>query len=250
MSNLCAGNYTVYVEDANGCTTTNNVVVGEPTAVTGNLASNPSTCGLPNGDITVTGNGGTPGYQYSADNGSTFQAGTNFAGLAAGTYDIVVEDANGCQFAAQQTVASQASPQIIQVSITDVDCNGNCNGEIDIQANGGTGVLTYDIGGAGQGAGLFQNQCAGAYTATVTDANGCTATQNVNITEPTPLTHSVVLTDLMCNGDNSGIIDINANGGTPAYQYSFDGGATFGANDIANFLAAGNHDIVVQDANK
>lgn len=249
LDNLCAGNYDVFVEDVNGCTVTNNVNVGEPAAVGAVIVSNPSTCGLPNGDITVTGNGGTPAYQYSIDNGATFQVGTNFPGLGNGNYDVVVEDANGCQYSEAHAVTSQNSPQIIAANITDIDCFGNCNGEIDVTANGGTGALTYDIGGAGQANGLFQNQCSGAYTITVTDANGCTATQNVNITEPTQLTHVVALTDLLCNGDGSGIIDITANGGVTAYQYSFDGGATFGTNNVANFLAAGNHDVVVQDAN-
>jgi gliding motility-associated-like protein len=249
LANLCVGAFVVYVEDDNGCTIANNVNVTEPTAVGANIVSTPSTCGQPNGDITVTANGGTPGYTYSIDNGVTFQAGTNFPGLTNGNYDVVVQDANNCQYSEQHTVTSQNSPQIISANLTDVDCFGNCNGEIDVTANGGTGALTYDIGGAGQATGLFQNQCAGPFTITVTDVNGCTATQNVTITEPTQLTHTTVLTNLICFGDNSGIIDINANGGTLPYQYSFDGGTTFGVLDIANFLAAGNVNVVVQDAN-
>jgi gliding motility-associated-like protein len=250
ITGLCAGNYTVYVEDDNGCTVTSPQTIGEPTAVGAGLVSNPATCGNSNGDITMTGNGGTPIYTYSSDNGVTFQAGTNFAGLAPGNYNMVVEDQNGCQYSELHTVLSEASPQFISVTNTDIDCFGNCNGEITAQANGGTGALTYDIGGAGQAAGLFQNQCAGNYTVTVTDANNCTATQVVDIIQPTNLAHVVSTTDLMCFQDNSGIIDITTNGGgTAPYLYSFDGGATFGTNNIADYLAQGNHDIVVEDAN-
>ena len=249
FNNLCAGNYDIFVSDNNGCTVSTPEVVTEPSAVGGVVVSNTATCGLPNGDITVTGNNGTPGYTYSVNGGGTFQAGTNFPGLAPAIYDVVVQDANGCQFTVQHTVLSANSPQFIAVALTDVDCFGNCNGEIDAQANGGTGALTFDIGGVGQASGLFQNLCANAYTLTVTDANGCIATQNVNIVEPPVLNHAVVLTNLLCFQDNTGGIDINAAGGNPAYQYSFDGGATFGVSDIANFLASGNHTVVVQDAN-
>lgn len=250
LQNLCAGNHTLYVEDANGCTVTNNIVITEPTALGMNVVVNPATCGLPNGDITVTGNNGTPGYQYSIDNGATFQGPSLFAGLAPGNYDVVVEDLNGCQYTENHTVLSENSPTIIAVNTTDIDCNGNCNGEIDVQANGGTGVLTYDIGGAGQATGLFQNQCANNYTVTVTDANGCTATQNVAVIEPTVHDHVIAAQqNLNCNGDNSGMIDVDASGGTPVYQYSFDGGATFGLSDVANFLPAGPIDVVSMDAN-
>jgi gliding motility-associated-like protein len=249
ITGLCAGNYTVYVEDANGCIVTSAQTVNEPSTVTANIVHNPATCGNANGDLTVTANGGTPAYQYSSDNGLTFQAGNNFAALAPGNYNIVVEDANGCQYDELHTVLSEAAPQIVTVNTVDMDCFGNCIGEIDVTANGGTGALTYDIGGAGQPNGLFQNQCAGNYTITVTDANNCTATQAITINEPTQLVHGTTTTDLLCFNDNTGIVDINANGGTAPYQYSFDGGGSFGINNIADYLAAGNHDIVVEDAN-
>ena len=249
LSGLSAGNYDVYVEDANGCTATSTETINEPNAVGSNVVLTPATCGNSNGQIDVTGNGGTPGYQYSSDGGTTFQAGTNFAGLAPGNYDVVVEDANGCQFSTTEQVIAENSPQIIQITQVDIDCNGNCNGEINISANGGTGALLYDIGGAQQGNGLFQNQCGGNYTATVTDANGCTATQAVTLAEPQPLGLSVTVTDLNCNGDNSGELLIVANDGTPGYQYSTDNGVTFGINGTIINMAAGNYDVVVMDAN-
>ena len=249
LMGLCAGNYNLYVEDDNGCNITTNLDITEPTAVGGILAMNPATCGLPNGDITITGNGGTGAYQYSNNNGTSFQVGTNFAALAPGNYDMIVEDINGCQYAESIAVTSENSPQIIVVNTIDIDCNGNCNGEIDAQANGGTGALLFDIGGAAQAAGLFQNLCAGPYVLTVTDDNGCTATQNVDLTEPAALAHVTANTDLLCFEDNSGIIDIDAVGGVTPYSYSFDNGLTFGNTDVADYLAMGNHTIIVEDAN-
>jgi gliding motility-associated-like protein len=248
LTGLCAGNYDLYVEDANGCNITTNLNITEPIAVSGVSAMNPTTCGLPNGDITMVGAGGTGLLQYSIDAGP-LQAGTNFPGLAPGNYDVMVEDVNGCQYNELVSVTSENSPQFIAVNTIDIDCFGNCIGEIDASANGGTGILTYDIGGAGQATGLFQNQCAANYTVTVTDANGCIATQNIVLIEPLALTHVSALTDLLCFQDNSGAIDVDAQGGTLPYSYSFDGGANFANNDVADFLGAGNVDIVVQDAN-
>jgi gliding motility-associated-like protein len=249
LSGLCAGSYDLYVEDDNGCNITTNVAITEPIAVGGVLVMNPATCGLPNGELTIMGNGGTGAYQYSSDNGTSFQLGTSFLGLAPGNYDMVVEDANGCQYMEIIAVTSENSPQIIVVNTLDIDCNGVCIGEIDAQANGGSGALGFDIGAAIQPTGLFQNLCAGPYVLTVTDANGCTATQNVDLTEPAPLVHGTNNTDLLCFEDNSGVIDIDAIGGLSPYTYSFDNGATFGNDDVADYLAMGSHTIIVQDAN-
>jgi gliding motility-associated-like protein len=248
LAGLCAGSHQVFIKDANNCLIGTTQSITEPTAITFTTVLNPSTCGLPNGDITITANGGTSGYQYSIDNGATLQASNAFTGLAANTYPVLVEDANGCQVMQIETITNEASPVITAVFVTDVNCNAVCDGIIDVTASGGTGALQYNIGGANQAAGVFNAVCANTYTVTVTDANGCQAVQTATVAEPTALTLTATPTALLCNGDNSGEISIVANGGVTPYLYSYDNGATLSALATQNLLAAGNYTVLVQDA--
>ncbi|MBI3134765.1 MAG: gliding motility-associated C-terminal domain-containing protein [Bacteroidetes bacterium] len=249
LTGLCAGNQNVMVKDLNNCTLAAVQVVGEPTPLTYTTVITPSTCNLPNGEIQINANGGTPVYSYSADGGTSFQPGSLITGLASNNYNVIVEDQNGCQTTSVEFVPSEASPIITGLVVTNVTCNAACDGQFDVTASGGTGALSFDIGGAGQASGTFAGLCPNTYTITVTDANGCTDTQNEVITEPTVLTLATINTDLLCFNDNTGSIDADAAGGTVPYMYSFDGGATFIVQDLAQNLAAGNYTIQVQDDN-
>ncbi|MBX7095201.1 MAG: gliding motility-associated C-terminal domain-containing protein [Flavobacteriales bacterium] len=247
LTGLCVGSYQVQIKDANNCLVGASQTITEPTAVTYTVAITPSTCGNPNGAITITANGGTGTFQYSIDNGTTFQASNTFTGLAAGNYTVVVEDGNACSETSVEVVPNQSNPSITSLFTTDVNCNAACDGQIDVTASGGTGALNFDIGGAAQLSGTFAAVCANTYTVTVTDANGCTDSQSVTIAEPTALTLNATGTDLLCNNDNSGSISLAANGGVTPYLYSYDNGATFSSLTTQSNLAAGTYTVFVQD---
>ncbi|MFN3341755.1 MAG: gliding motility-associated C-terminal domain-containing protein [Flavobacteriales bacterium] len=249
LENLCAGSYQVQVVDDNGCLVGSNQLITEPTAVAFTTAITPSTCGNPNGSIVINANGGNGTFLYSIDNGITFQVPNTFNGLAAGIYNVVVEDGNGCQEIATADVQNQSSPVINALFTTDLLCNAVCNGQLNVTATGGTGALNFDIGGATQAGGIFASLCAGNYTVTVTDANGCTASQNATITEPPVLTLASTPTDLNCFGDNSGEISLVAAGGVTPYLYSYDNGATQSSFSTQTGFAAGNYTTIVTDAN-
>jgi hypothetical protein len=117
FSNLAAGNYTITAKNSNGCTGSAQFTVGTNnpcTGVTINVTTTTSTaipCPNPNsGGITVTATGGTGPYTYSRDGGATFQANNVFSSLAAGNYNIVARDANGCTSAASVTNVTAAAP--------------------------------------------------------------------------------------------------------------------------------------------
>jgi len=244
-----AGSYTMtWTEDnGNGCTDSDDVIVqfsnlGYTDAVV------QSTCGNPDGEITLTGNNGITAYQYSIDGGTTFQASGSFTGLLATTYNIVVQDNIGCQVTGTASVTDQSGPVINSVTAIDPQCNGGCDGSISINATGAT-QFSIDNGVTFQATNSFANLCAGNYEIVVANAVGCQATSGSLLNDPAALTYSSALTDLLCFGQCIGEIDVTASGGTGALQYSNDNGVTFGLNNVFGTLCAGNYDIVVEDVN-
>src|SRR5207247_7357061 len=98
--------------------------------------------------------------------------------------------------------------------------------------------------------GTFSNLAAGSYTITVKDANGCTTTQGVTITQPSAALSSSISsqTNVACFGGSTGSVTVSASGGTAPYTYSKDG-VNFGASGTFGSLAAGSYTITVKDAN-
>jgi large repetitive protein len=251
LTGLCDGSYQVIIKDANGCLIGSTQNVTEPTLVTFTTSTTNSTCGANNGTITFNpAAGGTPGYTYSIDNGATLVLGTNFTGLAAGTYPLVVEDANGCQVTGTATFINEASPVINALFTTDPLCFNDCNGTATITATGGTGTLQYSIdGGPLQLSNVFNAICSGAHTIDVVDANGCTDSQAINLLNPAAVSFTTATVDLTCFNDFSGSIAVTASGGTGIYTYSYDGGVSFTASSTNNSIAANTYNIEVQDGN-
>jgi gliding motility-associated-like protein len=243
---LLAGPYTVTVTDFNGCTTTANVNVpdaGSPTASI-TATTNVSCFGGNNGSLTVTGNGGTPGYSYSW-NTVPVQTTQTASGLTAGSYTVTLTDVNGCSTTASATVTE---PPVLTISgsTTDVDCFNNTNGTGTVVVGGGTPVYTYSWNSAPvQTTSTASGLGAGSYTCTVTDFNGCIITQSVTITEPTLLTVASAGFNVSCFNSCDGQVVVIPNGGTPAYQFSWNTGCT---SPSCNNICAGSYTVTVTDA--
>lgn len=104
FAGLTANTYTFRVRDNVGCIKDSIVTLSEPTLLTASAVSLPGTCNGNDGTITVTAGGGTPAYQYSIDNGTTYQPGTSFT-VSGGSYpNIKVKDANNCEANTNVTV--------------------------------------------------------------------------------------------------------------------------------------------------
>ena len=204
------------------------------------------------GTLTITGNGGAGNYQYSIDGGTTFQSSGSFNGLAAGNYNIVVEDAFGCQGTGTETVGSSGGGSIVNINSSNPSCNGVLDGTISITANsGGNPPLQYSIDGGAtfQSSSNFSGLSGGVYPIVVQDNIGCQITSSVTLVEPAAITFTNTLTHPLCNGDNNGSIIINASGGNGSLQYSIDGGTNFQVANTFNNLSSGNYNLVIQDAN-
>ena len=254
FSNLAAGGYTITVKDANGCTTTQPVTITQPAAALGSSISsqtNVACFGGSTGSVTVAGSGGTSPYTFSKD-GVNFGASGTFGSLAAGSYTITVKDANGCSTTQPVTITEPASALGSSISSqTNVDCFGGSTGSVTVAGSGGTSPYTYAIDGTTFGnSGTFGSLAAGSYTITVKDANGCTTTQPVTITQPAAALSSSISsqTNVACFGSSTGSVTVSASGGTTPYTYSIDG-TNFGNSGTFSNLAAGSYTITVKDAN-
>jgi len=244
-SNLTAGNYTVTITSANGCSTVKNFTITEPTPLVvtpsqTNIACNGGANGL--ASVTVTGGTGVYAYSWSPSGGTAATA----TGLTAGTYTVTITDANLCQTTQSFTLTEPAA-LTATTAVTNVNCNGANNGSATVTATGGTGAYTYVWSPTGGSSATATGLNPGNYTVTVTDANSCTITENVTITEPAILNATATPTDVTCIGSADGSATVNATGGTGAYTYLWS--PSGGTAATATGLIAGNYTVTIKDAN-
>jgi gliding motility-associated-like protein len=247
---LSPGNYSVVVQDANGCTATSSVVISEPAVIAISTNISGSVCSNANGAISVSASGGTGALQYSINNGNTFQPSGNFANIVSGNYAIVVQDANGCTMTASAVVNDAPAATILNTPVINISCNGLANGQIQINAQGGTSPLQFSVdnGSTYQSSNVFQNLAGGNYQIMVSDANGCTTTAAATISEPAPVNATAASSNANC-GQADGSVTVNASGGAGALQYSIDNGVSYQSSSQFGFLTAGNYNIIIQDGN-
>lgn len=249
-TNLAAGQYTVTIMDQNGCTGTVIVTVSANNAPTGSLngLTNVLCAGASTGSVSISALGGTPGYQFSIDGGTTFQNTGTFTNLPAGDYNIQIDDANGCpgffSFSITEPPALTASIS----SQNDVTCPGGTDGAFIVIANGGTPGYEYSVNGVNFfPTTLFNNLPAGTYTVTVRDANLCDTTLQVTIAEPAAVSATVIAqTNVDCNGASTGSFSVDGSGGNGTYTYSIDG-INFQTSGTFTGLSAGTYTVTIHD---
>jgi uncharacterized protein affecting Mg2+/Co2+ transport len=258
-SGLAAGTYSVVATDLNGCTIPTQITLVQPTALTESISAfiypsgdNISCFGLSNGSIDLTVGGGSPGYSYLWNNGSTIQ---DPSGLAAGTYSVVVTDLNGCTIPTQITLVQPAplneaiaSPTFIGGN--NISCFGASDGSINFLIGGGSPTYSY-LWSNGAVTQNINGLVAGTYDVTVTDINGCQITSAITLTEPTPLEYTLQISSYaggfnVTGCQNDGTIDLGVSGSIPGYSYVWSNGSS--AQDINN-LAAGVYTVAITDAN-
>ncbi|MCB9203587.1 MAG: gliding motility-associated C-terminal domain-containing protein [Flavobacteriales bacterium] len=243
-ADLAPGTYEVFVTDANGCEDSLEVEILEPAVLELNPFSTDATCpGTCDGTMGVNPTGGTGPYTYNWTPSSI--SGPSSVSVCAGTYSVLVVDANGCEDTASFTISDNQLQ--VSVAVTQISCNGTCDGEAVATVTGNNGPFTYDWQPSGGNGPTASNLCAGNYTLSVTDANNCTITENFTIVEPDPIVISLAVTDVSCEGGSDGAIDLTVSGGNGPYIYQwFPGGQT--TEDLSN-IPAGDYSVLVTDAN-
>jgi subtilisin-like proprotein convertase family protein len=240
FSNLANGAYTCVVTDANGCTKSAQAIVAVNSLVVGAAVQSQILCnGQNNGSIAVTVGGGQAPYQYTLNTGVVQQSNV-FTGLSAGTYTVVVSDAQGFSSTSNALVLNQ--PAAVTTSST---VNQNV---ISVQASGGTGTLQYSLnGGAFQSQPTFTVNSNGGYNIAVQDANACQAATNATVNVSAPGVVAQITAQITCFGQSTATITANGTGGLAPYQYKLNGGALQSGNTFSN-LPAGAYTVGITDA--
>lgn len=243
--NLCAGDYTVTVTDANSCSDTQTLTLSDPAPVSVNPSSSPATCGVSNGTITLTPVTGNAPYSYNwlAPAVSSTSVATN---LAAGIYTVIVTDATSCTATISIPLSNSNGPTGVTTTYTDVTCNGLCDGVAEVSNPvGGTPGYTLSWVTPVTTNTTITNLCAGTYTAQVQDANNCLLFQSVVISEPQSIADNSTLTGASCFGHCDGMIELAPTGGNGGYTYSWSNSAT--TQTVTN-LCPGNISVTITDS--
>ena len=251
FTGLGVGTYDIVVNDDTNCPDTLfNVALVSASAPTidDTIASPSPSCGAMDGGIDVTASGGVAPLEYSSDGGATYQTSNILTGLGAGTYDVRVRDANGCEVSVQYTLNPGNGPVITNVASTPPSCGSN-DGTITITASGGAGALEYstDNGGTFSNNNIFNALGVGTYDIVVRDAGGCLANDQITLSVANgPTITNTTFTSPNC-GASDGTITITASGGTAPLEYSINNGSSFDPNNVFNGLDVGTYDVVVRD---
>ncbi|MBN4065994.1 T9SS type A sorting domain-containing protein [Candidatus Amoebophilus asiaticus] len=131
ISGLSTGSYTVTVYDANGCKDINSATLSTSSTLMSLIINTTDDSGFGDGSASVTITGGTPTYSYSWSTGATTSSISN---LSAGTYTVVVTDANGCTADGTANIVLSALKEIGSPSLA-----------VNIYPNPTSGSITVSI---------------------------------------------------------------------------------------------------------
>jgi gliding motility-associated-like protein len=263
-SALGASTYTVSISDVNSCTSSATVTLTQPpvltsaAAITSNYNGQNISCfGASNGTASVTPAGGTTPYSFSWSTVPP-QLTANASGLGATTYTATTTDANGCTSTSTVVLTQPAAIATTATVISNyngqnISCNGASDGSALATVSGGTMPYTYSWSTSP----VQTNDTASAlgastYTVSISDANSCTSSATVALTQPAALVAVATTTSLYgeynvsCFGSVNGSIDLTVSGGTSPYSYPWSNGAT--TEDLAG-IGAGVYSVNVMDLN-
>ncbi|MFQ5447975.1 MAG: SprB repeat-containing protein, partial [Saprospiraceae bacterium] len=239
IDSLQAGTYVVTVSDSYGCTGIDSSTLSYLSHLSLTLLANDPTChDSGDGSITANPSGGVLPYNFAWSNGDTTATIQN---LGAGTYAVVVTDSLLCSATMADTLTA---PPLFYIDMTSLDasqCGAQDGSATATPGGGGSPPFTYEWNNGGADSTLTQ-LAAGNYTAKVTSAEGCIATDSVEINQPDTLGVSISGTTLICGADSSGTLTANVLFGTGPFSYNWSNGDT--TETIAD-LPAGSYDVTV-----
>jgi len=262
LSNIPAGQYNFLVTDAGLCSFSVGTNLLAPSGITSvDVSAVGSTCSSTNGSISITVNGGVAPYVYTLiyPNGNSLKVSNSlttyvFTNLYSGTYTIAAEDSTGCAYITEKTLFTTDS-FTITTSTVDTSCNQN-NGSITVTKSvGGLSPFDYSLDNGAVNvydttlsAVTFSNVAAGQHSISVTDASGCTQTEQVYVSPSVNLDFSVYSTS--CGTGNNGSITTFISSGTPPFKFTWSDNIPSNPQQIqVTGLTAGTYSVTIVDDN-
>ena len=275
FSNVSPGNYIVTATTDDGCTYTQNVTISPIVPLTATATAFSAAClfgldadGNPTipllGNITLSGTGGTPVYNYAiysingtVQNPLQYQTNAVFEIPVGGqgTYVFTIVDNNNCTTLSNPVQINIEPPLVFTTAITNITCNGLTNGSVSINTTNSLGYsLTYSIDGTTfQSSNTFTGLSPNIpYTFTIKATKGtieCLYTVTATLNQPQSLVGQSQLLQQKTCLVNGTIQAINVSGGTTPYQYSINGGTTWQSSNVFSNLSTGTFTITIRDAN-
>ncbi len=267
FTSLSDNDYEIVVKDANSCRVLSGTISinRPPLLMISSVKINDIKCLGDKGSIVIAAKGGTLPYtfEFSIDGGNKYTVFDNNTSFDAGNYIIRLKDSKGCIQLYNNPVVITSPSQALDFNYTlsnyngyNISCKGSKNGKLYIKPTGGNGARYsgYEIaldGGNFTNADSITGIFAGSHMVYMRDARGCKVSKLINFTE-SDLQLSLQLvnkTDILCSGDNSGIIEVNAIGGLAPFTYSIDTNKTLQTQSKFEKLSIGTYLIVVNDKN-
>ncbi|WP_306351228.1 T9SS type B sorting domain-containing protein [Flavobacterium sp. '19STA2R22 D10 B1'] len=257
FTGLVSGQYIVKVDSGDCTQNSTTITITEPVALVAvPVISNIKCNGETNGSIKINATGGTGTIMYAiSPNLNQWQTSNVFNNLEVGTYDIVVQDQNGCYIPLQVTITEPAVLDANLVVMSQELCAGTNTGSIKIVPTGGTAPYYTSLnsslpGSFVQGQLLINNLSGGqTYTVYIKDANGCMISRQVTLTAPVTINATYAIT-YSCNNNTPGNeVTITVNADVAAnVTYAMDNGA-YQASNVFNNLSNGNHTVSIKHTN-
>ncbi|MDD3004768.1 T9SS sorting signal type C domain-containing protein [Flavobacterium sp.] len=246
-TNITWGDYAVTVTDSNNCSKVINVTVGMTTdmVVTETSKTNVTCYGGNDGALSINVTGGAAPYSYQWPTSVVTGAGTaSISGLTAGTYNVVITDANNCVTNASFNIGQNSQIQgYYFVDGESYNCFPSDNNTATVEAMGGNGEYTYSWAPYGGTAATATNLANGIYEVTVTDGNGCQGIIVVEIySNGLSGTVTASQTNVTCNGGSNGTATITIDSEFESF-YFYSWYPTGGDGPTATGLSAGVYEV-------
>lgn len=264
ITGLTAGDYSVTVTDAE------NSVLQKTTTITNVspvsvvlISSNPPSCLQNNGSVSLLITGGTAPFYYSASTGSfgiTYERNYTFSNLGSGPYGFSITDAAFCNYVISTTLATPSGMTFVNVQSTNSSCSDS-DGKLQIYLGGGNPPYTYSLVYPTSNTNTittnstfyqFSNLSGGTYTLFVSDASGCTFTDDYSLITENKFTIDVTSTATTFGQKNGFITVTKSSGGTAPFNYVLDDDSSILQTTLSSVtfsnVASGQHTIRVSDS--